>query len=53
MVPVIILSGQMKESDRVKGLNKGANDYAVKPLSSRELMVRTAAAHPGGQWWGV
>ena len=42
-VPVIIVSGQVKESDRVKGLNMGADDYVVKPFSSRELMARTAA----------
>ena len=42
-VPVIIVSGQTKESDRVKALNMGADDYVVKPFSSRELLARTAA----------
>ncbi len=39
-VPVILLSGLGEESDRVAGLELGADDYVVKPFSSRELLAR-------------
>ena len=39
-LPVIILSGQGEESDRILGLELGADDYLGKPFSSRELMAR-------------
>jgi sigma-B regulation protein RsbU (phosphoserine phosphatase) len=38
--PIIFLSALAQESDRVSGLNLGANDYVVKPFSSSELMAR-------------
>ncbi len=38
--PVILLSGLGEESDRVLGLEMGADDYVCKPFSSRELAVR-------------
>jgi DNA-binding response OmpR family regulator len=40
VVPVIILSGRGEESDRILGLNLGADDYLGKPFSPRELMAR-------------
>jgi DNA-binding response OmpR family regulator len=39
-LPVIILSGKGEESDRILGLELGADDYLGKPFSSRELMAR-------------
>src|SRR6202008_4644421 len=39
-VPVIVLSARAGEEARVEGLGKGADDYLVKPFSSRELLVR-------------
>ena len=39
-VPVVILSGQGEESDRILGLKLGADDYLAKPFSSQELMAR-------------
>lgn len=39
-VPVIILSGRGDETDRVMGLELGADDYMVKPFSTRELIAR-------------
>jgi DNA-binding response OmpR family regulator len=39
-VPVIFLTALGSESDRVAGLELGANDYVVKPFSIRELLVR-------------
>ena len=42
-VPVIILTARGDESDRVKGLNLGADDYVVKPFSVKELLARIEA----------
>lgn len=38
--PVIILSVQSSEEDIVKALDKGANDYLVKPFRTGELLAR-------------
>lgn len=42
--PVIVLSGRGGETDRVVGLDLGADDYIVKPFSPRELVARVGAA---------
>ncbi|WP_247234608.1 ATP-binding protein [Telluribacter sp. SYSU D00476] len=39
-IPVILLSARAGEEATVEGLEKGANDYLVKPFSSRELVAR-------------
>ena len=39
-VPVIIVTGRRAEGDRVLGLDLGADDYVVKPFSTRELAAR-------------
>jgi DNA-binding response OmpR family regulator len=39
-VPVILLTGRGRESDRVLGLKLGADDYVVKPFSGAELAAR-------------
>lgn len=39
-VPVILLTANGEESDRVRGLDLGADDYVVKPFSPRELSAR-------------
>ena len=39
-IPVILLSARAGEEARVEGLGHGADDYLVKPFSSRELLVR-------------
>jgi len=39
-VPVIMLTARSEESDRVRGLETGADDYIVKPFSPRELCAR-------------
>jgi len=39
-VPVLILSVKDQESDKVAGLELGADDYVTKPFSPRELMAR-------------
>jgi two-component system phosphate regulon response regulator PhoB len=40
---VIIVSAKGQESDRVQGLELGADDYVVKPFSVRELLLRVKA----------
>jgi len=42
-VPVIMLTARGAESDRVTGLDAGADDYVVKPFSPRELVSRVRA----------
>jgi len=41
--PVLILTARGQESDRVRGLELGADDYVVKPFSVRELVARVGA----------
>jgi len=42
---VIILTGRAGETDRVVGLDLGADDYIAKPFSSRELVARVNAVN--------
>jgi two-component system, OmpR family, phosphate regulon response regulator PhoB len=42
-VPIIVLTARREESDRIKGLELGADDYLTKPFSPRELVLRVAA----------
>ena len=42
-VPVLILTAKDKPSDRVKGLDAGADDYLVKPFSFEEFLARVRA----------
>lgn len=42
-VPVIMLTAKSEESDRVVGLELGADDYITKPFSPRELSARVKA----------
>jgi two-component system alkaline phosphatase synthesis response regulator PhoP len=42
-VPVILLTARTGDSDKVVGLDAGADDYVVKPFSPRELMARVRA----------
>jgi DNA-binding response OmpR family regulator len=42
-LPVIILTARTTESDRVAGLDLGADDYVTKPFSLRELAARVRA----------
>ena len=48
-VPVIILTARDDESDRVKGLDLGADDYMIKPFSLPELEARVRALIRRGQ----
>ena len=42
-LPVIMLTARGEESERVRGLATGADDYIVKPFSVPELLARVAA----------
>jgi len=42
-LPVIMLTARGEESDRVRGLDSGADDYVVKPFSPSELVARLRA----------
>ncbi len=42
-IPVIFLTARTSESDRVLGLELGADDYVTKPFSPRELIARVKA----------
>ena len=53
-IPVILLTARAEESNRVQGLEGGADDYVVKPFAPRELIARVRAllrrsAPPGTQ----
>ena len=42
-VPIIMLTAKSEESDKLAGLNSGADDYITKPFSPRELIARIHA----------
>lgn len=42
-IPVIVITGRGAPSDRVVGLELGADDYVVKPFDARELVARVNA----------
>ncbi len=42
-VPILILTAKDKISDKVEGLNAGADDYLVKPFAFEELLARVRA----------
>jgi DNA-binding response OmpR family regulator len=53
-VPIIMLTALGEESDRVAGLEFGADDYVTKPFSPRELALRVQSVlrRAGGGWTG-
>ncbi|MGX5733250.1 response regulator [Bosea thiooxidans] len=42
-VPIVMLTARSEESDRIMGLEGGADDYVTKPFSPRELLARIRA----------
>ncbi|MDI7775616.1 phosphate regulon transcriptional regulator PhoB [Asticcacaulis sp. EMRT-3] len=42
-LPIVMLTARSEESDRIRGLDTGADDYVVKPFSMTELMARIRA----------
>ena len=58
-VPIIMLTARTEETDRVAGLELGADDYVTKPFSAREMVARvravlrrSSAAAPSRRWSG-
>jgi DNA-binding response OmpR family regulator len=52
-VPIIMLTARTSESDRVTGLDVGADDYVTKPFSLRELSARVRALLRRGRGEGT
>jgi DNA-binding response OmpR family regulator len=48
-VPIIVVTARGEESDRVVGLELGADDYVVKPFGLRELIARIRAVTRRGR----
>jgi DNA-binding response OmpR family regulator len=42
-VPILVLTARREESDKVLGLDSGADDYLTKPFGMRELVARVGA----------
>jgi len=42
-VPIIMLTARTEESDKVQGLDAGADDYITKPFSTQEMLARIRA----------
>ncbi|MEX2516499.1 MAG: phosphate regulon transcriptional regulator PhoB [Gammaproteobacteria bacterium] len=42
-IPIIMLTARGGETDKIKGLETGADDYVTKPFSSKELLARIKA----------
>ena len=51
IVPILILSAKASETDRVLGLEVGADDYLTKPFSMRELVARCHALLRRQRYW--
>lgn len=49
-VPIIMLTARTQESDRIRGLDSGADDYVSKPFSVRELLARVRAQVRRDDW---
>lgn len=47
-VPILMLTARGREVDREKGLSLGADDYIVKPFSTREVVERVRRLAGGG-----
>jgi len=55
-IPTIILSGSEGIEERVRGLELGADDYIVKPVTGRELLARVRAVsrrYDGARRFGI
>ena len=45
-IPVVMLTAKGEESDKIVGLEVGADDYVTKPFSVKELLARVRAVLP-------
>lgn len=52
-IPIIMLTAKAQESDKIVGLELGADDYVTKPFSPRELVARIKAVLRRGKEKGV
>ena len=52
-IPIIVLSARTSESDKVKALDLGANDYITKPFGTNELLARVRATIRNSRFVGV
>ena len=43
-IPIVMLTARSEESDKIRGLDIGADDYITKPYSIKELLARVRAA---------
>jgi len=50
-LPIIMLTARSEESDRIAGLELGADDYVTKPFSPSELVARVGALLRRAQRW--
>ncbi len=50
-VPVLILTARSAEGDRITGLEKGADDYLVKPFSLSEFLLRVRGMLRRSAWY--
>jgi DNA-binding response OmpR family regulator len=48
-IPIVVLTGRAGELDRLRGFDRGADDYVTKPFSYQELHARLAALLRRGQ----
>jgi two-component system KDP operon response regulator KdpE len=51
-IPIILITALDKETDKVRGLDLGADDYLVKPFNPDELSARIRAVLRRGTWEG-
>ncbi len=49
-IPLIVLTGLDQVGEKVNAFNAGADDYVIKPVSSRELVARVEACLRRSQW---
>ena len=42
-VPIVMLTARSQETDKIRGLDAGADDYVTKPFSVNELIARMRA----------
>jgi two-component system response regulator VicR/two-component system response regulator RegX3 len=42
-VPIVILTAKDQDTDKIRGLTAGADDYVAKPFNTRELLARMQA----------
>src|SRR5262249_32286146 len=43
LVPIVMLTARSQETDKIRGLDAGADDYVTKPFSVNELIARVRA----------